>query len=95
MPNQNQGLNRRDFIKTVGLGIGALETAGIGFGALQLTGCQGNSPAYKSRGYAVGAARVYGSYPFTDVSSQAYNAELVVQLTPVMQSVISQAGTAL
>ena len=56
---------------------------------------QGNSPAYKSRGYAIGAARIYGSYPLNDPSSQSYNAELVVQLTPVMQSVIAQAGTAL
>jgi metallophosphoesterase (TIGR03768 family) len=56
---------------------------------------QGNSPAYKSRGYAIGASRIYGSYPMTDTASQSYNAELVVQLTPVMQSVISQAGTAL
>jgi len=54
-----------------------------------------NSPAYKSRGYAIGAARVYGSYPLSDTASQSYNAELVVQLTPVMQSVISQAGSAL
>ncbi len=53
------------------------------------------SPAYNSRGYAVGAARIYGSYPLSSVSSQSYNAELVVQLTPVMQSVISQAGTAM
>jgi len=56
---------------------------------------QGNSPAYKSRGYAIGAARVYGSYPLTDTTSHSYNAELVVQLTPVMQSVIAQAGSAL
>lgn len=56
---------------------------------------QRGSPAYKSRGYAIGAARIYGSYPLNDQSSQAYNAELVVQLTPVMQSVISQTGTAL
>jgi metallophosphoesterase (TIGR03768 family) len=51
------------------------------------------SPAYKSRGYAIGAARIFGSYPLNDKSSQSYNAELVVQLTPVMQSVISPAGT--
>ena len=56
---------------------------------------EGNSPAYKSRGYAIGASRIYGSYPLTDTASQSYNAELVVQLTPVMQSVISQVGTAL
>ncbi len=56
---------------------------------------QANSPAYKSRGYAIGAARVYASYPLTDTSSQSYNAELVVQLTPVMQSVISHVGATL
>lgn len=56
---------------------------------------QGNSPACKSRGYAIGAARVYGSYALTDTTSHSYNAELVVQLTPVMQSVVSQAGSAL
>ncbi len=56
---------------------------------------QGDSPAYKSRGYAVGAARVYLTYPLNDTTSHSYNAELVVQLSPVMQSVISQAGTAL
>jgi metallophosphoesterase (TIGR03768 family) len=56
---------------------------------------QANSPAYKSRGYAIGAARVYGTYPLSDTTSHSYNAELVVQLTPVMQSVIAQAGTAL
>jgi len=54
-----------------------------------------NSPAYKSRGYAIGAARVYATYPLDDTASQSYNAELVVQLTPVMQAVISQVGTAL
>ena len=53
---------------------------------------QGDSPAYKSRGYAIGAARVYGTYSLNDTTSHSYNAELVVQLTPVMQSVISQAG---
>jgi hypothetical protein len=56
---------------------------------------QPKSPAYKSRGYAIGAARVYATYPLNDTSSQSYNAELVVQLTPVMQAVISHAGTAL
>ncbi len=56
---------------------------------------QAGSPAYKSRGYAIGAARVYLSYPLDDTASHSYNAELVVQLTPVMQSVISQAGSAI
>ena len=56
---------------------------------------QPNSPAYKSRGYAIGAARVYGNCSLDDTTSHSYNAELVVQLTPVMQSVISQVGSAL
>jgi metallophosphoesterase (TIGR03768 family) len=55
---------------------------------------QAGSPAYKSRGYAIGAARVFGDYPLNDTTSHSYNAELVVQLTPVMQSVIAQAGSA-
>ena len=55
------------------------------------------SPAYKSRGYALGAFRIFGATPaiIADTTSHAYNAELVVQLTPVMQSVISQAGSAM
>ncbi len=58
---------------------------------------QGNSPAYKSRGYALGAFRIFGATPaiIADTTSQSYNAELVVQLTPVMQSVIAQAGSAI
>jgi metallophosphoesterase (TIGR03768 family) len=50
------------------------------------------SPAAKSRGYAIGAARVYGNYDKTDTSSQSYNAELVKQLTPAMQTVIAACG---
>ena len=55
------------------------------------------SPAYKSRGYALGASRIFGATPaiIADTTSHSYNAELVVQLTPVMQSVISQAGAAM
>ena len=51
----------------------------------------------KSRGYALGAFRIFGATPaiIADTTSHSYNAELVVQLTPVMQSVISQAGTQL
>jgi metallophosphoesterase (TIGR03768 family) len=54
------------------------------------------SPAYNSRGYAIGAMRIFGATPssIADTTSHAYNAELVVQLTPVMQAVIAQAGTA-
>jgi metallophosphoesterase (TIGR03768 family) len=53
---------------------------------------QPGSPAYNSRGYAIGAARIFGTYAPSDTASQSYNAELVVQLTPVMQSVISTVG---
>jgi metallophosphoesterase (TIGR03768 family) len=58
---------------------------------------QPGSPAYKSRGYALGAFRIFGATPaiIADTTSHSYNAELVVQLTPVMQSVISQAGSAI
>jgi metallophosphoesterase (TIGR03768 family) len=53
------------------------------------------SPAYNSRGYAIGATRIFGATAasIADTTSHAYNAELVVQLTPVMQSVIAQTGT--
>jgi metallophosphoesterase (TIGR03768 family) len=53
------------------------------------------SPAYKSRGYALGAFRIFGATPaiIADTTSHSYNAELVVQLTPVMQAVIGNAGT--
>ena len=50
------------------------------------------SPAAESRGYAIGAARVFGSYPLSDTASQAYNAELVKQLTPTMQAIIANYG---
>jgi metallophosphoesterase (TIGR03768 family) len=51
------------------------------------------SPAAKSRGYAIGAARVFGTYPVSDTTSHAYNAVLVKQLTPAMQAVIADCGT--
>lgn len=53
------------------------------------------SPAAKSRGYAVGNSRIFGSddsaIPPTRAvtASQAYNAELVKKLTPLMQGVIA------
>lgn len=59
------------------------------------------SPAAKSRGYAVGTSRIFGSddtaTPPTRAltSSQSYNAELVKQLTPTMQGIIATKGTAL
>ena len=55
----------------------------------------GNSPAAKSRGYAIGAGRVFGPYTLSNTSSQAYNAELVKQLTPAMQAIIAPLGSAL
>jgi hypothetical protein len=51
------------------------------------------SPAGKSRAYAVGAARVFGSFNFTDTSPHVYNGELVKELTPAMQAVIANVGT--
>ncbi|MDD2736520.1 MAG: TIGR03768 family metallophosphoesterase [Desulfuromonadaceae bacterium] len=59
------------------------------------------TPAAKSRGYAVGTSRIFGAddtatpptRALTD--SNAYNAELVKQLTPIMQGVIATKGTAL
>lgn len=53
------------------------------------------SPAAKSRGYALGAARIFGATPaiLADTSSQAYNAELVLQLTPEMQDKIANCGS--
>jgi hypothetical protein len=42
--DKHQGLSRRDFIKTVGIGIGAAQTVALGLGTLELTGC-GGSPS--------------------------------------------------
>jgi hypothetical protein len=53
------------------------------------------SPAAKSRGYAIGAARIFGATAtsIADTTSHAYNAELIVQLTPQMQAVIAGTGS--
>jgi hypothetical protein len=53
------------------------------------------SPAAKSRGYAIGAARIFGATPtiIADPSSHAQNGELVKILTPAMQAVIAPLGT--
>jgi hypothetical protein len=53
-----------------------------------------NSPAAVSRGYAVGAARIFGApcTSLTDTNSYAYNAELLKLLTPPMQSKIAGYG---
>jgi metallophosphoesterase (TIGR03768 family) len=55
------------------------------------------SPAAKSRGYAIGAARIFGATPavLADTTSHAYNAELVIQLTPAMQAQIANVGSPL
>jgi metallophosphoesterase (TIGR03768 family) len=51
------------------------------------------SPAAKSRGYAIGAARVFGSFSFTDTSPHVYNGELIKELTPTMKTIIGGCGT--
>ena len=55
------------------------------------------SPAAKSRGYAIGAARIFGATPaiLADTTSHAYNAELVKHLSPEMQAIISNYGSAI
>jgi metallophosphoesterase (TIGR03768 family) len=55
------------------------------------------SPAAASRGYAIGAARIFGATPaiIADTTSHAYNAELVKQLSPEMQAKISNYGSPL
>ncbi len=53
------------------------------------------SPATTSRGNAVATARITANIPTTDATSHSINAELVVQLTPKMQTVIATAGTPL
>jgi hypothetical protein len=53
------------------------------------------SPAAKSRGYAIGASRIFAATPdsILDTTSHAYNAELVKQLTPEMQDIIANHGS--
>jgi hypothetical protein len=64
------------------------------------------SPAAKSRGYAIGAGRICDGNDDTtikppkvrtggDISSHAYNAELILPLTTTMQGVIASLGTPL
>lgn len=51
------------------------------------------SPAAASRGYAIGSGRIFSTpaiIPPGDTTSHAYNAELVIQLSQTMQTVISQ-----
>jgi hypothetical protein len=51
------------------------------------------SPATTSRGKAVATARITAATTLADATSHALNAELVVQLSPAMQSVIAALGT--
>jgi hypothetical protein len=53
-----------------------------------------NSPAAVSRGYAVGAARIFMTpcTSITDTNSYAHNAELLKLLTPPMQTKIAGYG---
>jgi metallophosphoesterase (TIGR03768 family) len=53
------------------------------------------SLAADSRGYAIGASRVYGDTALSDTTSHAYNAELVKQLSPAMQTKIAGYGAPL
>ena len=50
------------------------------------------SPASDSRGYAIGASRIFGNTALADTTSHAYNAELVKPLSPVMQAKIAGYG---
>ena len=50
------------------------------------------SPAADSRDYAIGASRIFGNTTFTNITSHAYNAELVKALTPSMQTRIANYG---
>ncbi|MBU0714485.1 MAG: TIGR03768 family metallophosphoesterase [Verrucomicrobia bacterium] len=56
---------------------------------------ESNSPAWKSLGYGIGAARIFGDMSLTDTSSHTYNAELVKKLTPAMQAKIAHYGSPL
>jgi hypothetical protein len=51
------------------------------------------SPATTSRGNAIATSRITAAVLNNDATSHSINAELVVQLTPVMQTVIAYVGT--
>ena len=55
------------------------------------------SPAGKSRGYAIAVSRIFGATPaiLADTTSQAYNVELVKQLSPEMAAKIAKYGSPL
>ena len=54
-----------------------------------------DSPAWKSIGYGVGAARIYGIAALRNAGSQTFNVELVKTLTPAMQAKIAELGVPL
>ena len=54
-----------------------------------------NTPAGKSLAYGVAAERIFGRLALDDTSSHTFNAELVVPLSPAMQSKIAAFGTSL
>jgi len=53
------------------------------------------SLAWRSRAYGVATERIFGRLSQDDTSSRTYNAELVVQLSPAMQTKIADTGTSL
>ncbi len=53
------------------------------------------SPAADSRGYAIGASRIFGNTSLGDTTSQTYNSELVKPLSPAMQAKIARFGAPL
>ncbi len=53
------------------------------------------SPAADSRGYAIGASRIFGNTALADTTSHAFNAELVKPLSPAMQAIIAGCGETL
>jgi metallophosphoesterase (TIGR03768 family) len=53
------------------------------------------SPAADSRGYAIGASRIFGNTALADTISHAYNAELVKPLSPAMRAKIAGYGAPL
>jgi hypothetical protein len=53
---------------------------------------EAGSPAADSRGYAVGAGRVFGDFALGDATSHTYNAELVKPLSLTMQEMIAGYG---
>jgi hypothetical protein len=53
------------------------------------------SSAFDSRGFALGASRIFGNTKLGDTTPHVYNAELVKVLTPAMQKKIASYGAPL